>query len=152
MGLEIEVDRLDVHLVELDGSSSEVTFFLHRVGPHAPRHESVGDRLNDPESRFLPCEIEGFTWLVRVRGIAYVRFDEPPPELELLEEVGALRARVDLVLGSGEHLRGELVYEARSTSARVSDYLNASPPRFLLVHTRQGVYYVHRDAVSRIRV
>ncbi len=152
MGLEIEVDKLAAHLVELDGSSFDVHFFLHQVGPHALRHESVGDRLNDPESRFLPCEIDGFTWLVRVAGIAYVRFDEPPPELALLEEVGALRARVDLLLRSGEHLRGELVYEARSPSGRVSDFLNADPQRFLLVHTRQGVFYVHRDAVSRIRV
>ncbi len=152
MSLEIEVDKLTAHLVELDGASSEVAFFLHQVGPHAPRHESVGDRLNDPQSRFLPCETEGFTWLLRVGSIAYVRFSQPPPELALLEEVGASRARVDVVLRSGEHLRGELVYEARSATGRVSDYLNSSPPQFLLVQAREGTYYVNRDAISRIRV
>ncbi len=152
MDLEIKVDRLPAHLVELDGSSCEVEFFLHPFGPHSLRHESVGDRLNDRSSRFLPCQIEGFTWLVRVDAIAYVRFPEPPPELALLEEVGASHARVDVLLGSGEHLRGELVFEARSVNARVSDFLNTDPPRFLLVRTQQGVFYVNRNAVSRIRV
>lgn len=152
MSFEIAVDKLPVRLVTRDGEERPAAFYLHRASAHALRHESVGDRLNEPHADFLPCEVEGGFALVRLGWIAYVRVGERPPELAALEEVGAPGAEVELELVTGARLHGELFFEGgRGAHSRVSDYLNSTQQRFLLLRSEGGALYVHRDAVTRVR-
>ena len=83
-------------IVDCEGRASEVVLFLHTVSPHLFATETVADRLNDPETRFLPCEIEGRTELIRLGSFSYVEIRGLAPEVERLEEIGAVRSKVEL--------------------------------------------------------
>ena len=81
MDLTIQVERVAATVVDRKGRSSEVVFFLHTVSPHLFATETVADRLNDPETRFLPCEIDGRTFagqavstdVMEASAVAYLR-------------------------------------------------------------------------------
>lgn len=152
MSYAIEVGRIEATVVDRNGSASPVTFFLHTVSPHQFTTETLADRLNDPATEFLPCEIDGQTELLRLSSMAYVEIPGAAPELRRLEEIGAARTPVRLVLDGGFNLEGELVYEAPATTNRVSDLLNERASRFLLLDCGDRTLFVRRDAVSRVRV
>ena len=136
----------------LSGQDIDATVFIHPVGHADYRSESVGDRLNDPDSPFLPCEIDGESQLLRLAAVAYVVLTEPAPEVESLETVGAIRSPVEFWLKSGDRLQGELFYEAKRGEERVSDMLNRTSSRFLVLTDRQNTYFVLREAVDRVRL
>ena len=152
MDLTIQVERVAASLVDRKGRSSEVVFFLHTASPHMFATETVADRLNDPETRFLPSEIDGRTALVRLSSLSYVEVHGLAPEAERLEEIGAMHTKVELELDCGDLLAGELVYEAPPTSDRVSDLLNSRATRFLLLASGGRTLFVRRDAVARVRL
>ena len=152
MTYAIEVERISVRLRTLSGEDVAATCFIHPVGHADYRPESIGDRLNSSDTWFLPCEIEGESHLVRLSSIAYVELAEAPPELEMMEAVGAVRAPVKLRLKSGDSLEGELVYEAERGEERVSDMLNRHTERFLLLTEGDTTYFVQCEAIDRVRV
>lgn len=152
MSYAIEVTTAVIRLRTLAAEDLTVTFFVHPVAHADYRPESVGDRLNDPRCRFLPCEIDGESHLVRLESIAYIEMSEPPPEVATSTSVGALQAPVELLLRSGERLTGVLLYQAERGEERVSDMLNRSPDRFLLLLDGSRSYFVQRDAIDRIRL
>lgn len=141
-----------VRLRTLGGEDVTATCFVHPVGHADYRPESIGDRLNSPDTWFLPCEIEGESHLVRLSSIGYVEMSEAPPEIEVMEAVGALRAPVKLRLKSGDTLEGELLYEAERGEERVSDMLNRHRERFLLLLGGDKTYFVQCEAIDRVRV
>lgn len=151
MSLAIAVDTVRVRLAAMDGGKSEADLYLHTVSPHEFRHETVGDRLNDPDSDFLPFEVEGRVRLIALASLSYVEQLDAPPEIERLNEIGALRQPVGLRLVSGELLRGDLIYEANREQARVSDLLN-SDLRFLLLVGEDRVLFVRRGAIEQAEV
>ena len=150
MDYAIQVERVEASIMDRAGRKSAATFFLHTVSPHLFATETVADRLNDPETSFLPCEIGGRTELIRLGGLSYVEIHGLAPEIERLEEIGAARSAVELALGCGETLSGELVYEAPVTTDRVSDLLNSRATRFLLLASKGRTLFVHRDAITRV--
>jgi hypothetical protein len=152
MDLTLQVERIAASIVDRRGRSSEVAFFLHTVSPHLFATETVADRLNDPETRFLPCEVEGRTELVRLSSLSYVELDGLAPEIERLDELGAVHNEVELELDCGDTLAGELVYEAPPTTNRVSDLLNSHATPFLLLVSGSRTLFVRRDAVARVRL
>ena len=91
MSYAIDVSRIPIRLRTLRGEDIDAAVFVHPVGHADFRPESVGDRLNDPDTRFLPCTIDGESQLVRLSSISYVLMTEPVPEVESLEAVGATR-------------------------------------------------------------
>ncbi len=152
MDLAIQVERVAASIVDCKGRSSDLVFFLHTVSPHLFATETVADRLNDPETSFLPCEVEGRTELVRLSSLSYVEIHGLAPEVERLQEIGAARTRVELELDCGDSLAGELVYEAPSTTDRVSDLLNSRATRFLLLASGDRTLFVRREAVARVHL
>ncbi len=152
MDLTIQVERVAASIVDRRGRSSEVVFFLHTDSPHLYATETVADRLNDRETRFLPCEVGGRTELIRLSSVSYVEIHGLAPEIERLEEIGAVRRKVELDLDCGDSLAGELIYEAPSNTDRVSDLLNSRATRFLLLASGERTLFVRRDAVARVRL
>jgi len=152
MTYAIDVARTSIRLRTLLGEDIDATVFVHPVGHADYRPESVADRLNDPKTRFLPCEIDGESQLVRLSSISYVVMTEPPPELESLENVGATRSPAELWLKSKDRLNGDLLYEAERGEERVSDMLNRIGSRFLILVDGETTYFVQREAIDRVRL
>ena len=94
MDYAIDVTRIPIRLKTLNGEHVDVTVFVHSVGHADYRPESVGDRLNDPDTQFLPCEIDGQSHLVSLSSISYAVMTEPVPEVQSLETVGATQEQV----------------------------------------------------------
>lgn len=151
MDLSIQVERVAASIVDLKGRSSEIIFFLHTVSPHLFSTETVFDRLNDPESRFLPCEFEQRTELIRLSSLSYVEVRGLAPEIERLQEIGGVRRKVELELDCGDLLAGELIYAAPPAADRVLDLLNSLSTRFLLLSSGERSLFVRRDAIARVR-
>ena len=151
MDLTLQVERVAASIVDRKGRSSDLVFFLHTASPHHFATETVADRLNDPAARFLPCEIADQTELIRLSSLSYVEIHGLPPEMERLQEIGAVRRPVEIQLDCGETLAGELVYEAPQTTDRVSDLLNSNAARFLLLAIGDRTLFVRRDAIARVR-
>lgn len=152
MDLTLQVERVAASIVDSRGRTSELTFFLHNVSPHHFATETVFERLNDPETRFLPCEFEKHTELVRLSSLSYVEMHGQAPEIKRLEETGAVRRKVELELDCGDSLAGELIYEAPQTADRVSDLLNSRAPRFLLLVSGERTLFIRRDAIARVHL
>ena len=152
MDLTLQVERVAASIVDRQGRSSEVAFFVHTVSPHLFASETVADRLNDPETRFLPCEVAGRTELVRLSALSYVEIQGLVPEIERLEEIGAAHSDVELELDCGAALAGQLIYEAPPNTDRVSDLLNERATRFLLLASGNRTLFVRRDAIARVRL
>lgn len=152
MDLTLEVERVAASVVDRRGRAKELVFFLHSTSPRRFAHETVADRLNDPDTRFMPCEREGRTELIRLSSLSYVEIHGMAPELERLEEIGAVRSKVELELDCGDTLTGELLYEAPPRADRVSDLLNSRAARFLLLTTDGRTLFVRRDAVAWVRL
>lgn len=152
MTYAIDVRRVPVRLRTVPGEDIDATVFVHPVGHADYRAESVGDRLNDLDTRFLPCEIKGESQLVRLSSVSYVVVLEPPPEVESLEAVGATRSPAELWLKSNDRLKGELLYEAKRGEERVSDMLNRTGRRFLVLVDGETTYFVQCEAIDRVRL
>ena len=72
MDYAIDVTRTAIRLKTLTGEEVDAMVFVHPVGHADYRPESVGDRLNDPDTHFLPCEIDGESQLVRLSSMCCV--------------------------------------------------------------------------------
>ena len=152
MDLTIQVERVAASIVDKKGRRSEIVFFLHTVSPHLFATETVADRLNDPETRFLPCEIDGRTELIRLSSLSYVEVHGLAPEMERMQEIGAVHSDVELELDCGDSLVGELLYEAPPNTDRVSDLLNSRATRFVLLVNGDRTLFVRSDAVARVHL
>jgi hypothetical protein len=152
MDLTLQVERVAASIVDRQGRASELFFFLHTVSPHLFSTETILDRLNDPATRFLPCEVEGRTELVRLSSLSYVEIDALAPEIVRLKEIGAVRCEVELELDCGRSVTGELIYEAPPTTGRVSDLLNSRADRFLLLASGERTLFVRCATVARVRL
>lgn len=141
--------RLAVDLVTCDGQRTSGWLLLR---PHGQDHETLGDRLNDATERFLSCEIEGRSELIRRSWVACVSHAGALPEVEDRLAAGAGREPVELELMGGCHLRGELLHMLPSTRRRVMDLVNAPGVAFLLMISGSESIYVNRASVVRVRV
>lgn len=142
-----ETTSLTVKLVPTVGQPLRATFFLRRSGSH----ETLGDRLNDADTEFLPAEIDGKTEMVRLSWIAYIEIVTAAPEVQHLEELGAQRQKVALRLATGNVLIGEVLTILPPERSRISDLLNVKDWRFLLLDAGDRVCFVHRDAIATVR-
>ena len=152
MDLTLQVERVAAKVVDKNGRSSELVFFLHTSSPHHFATETVFERLNDPEVRFLPVETDVDTELVRLSSLSYVEIHGLAPEIARLQEIGAVHSKVELELDCGDSLAGELLYEAPPNTDRVSDLLNSRATRFLLLVIGERTVFVRRDAIARIHL
>jgi hypothetical protein len=151
MSWAVEVRETPMRVVGRDGAEVNASLFLHAVGEHGGRPETIGERLNDRGARFVPLRRGGAVELTSLDWIAYVAAAGKLPEATAHEAAGARRAAVELDLAGGATLAGELLYSRPAGSARVSDLLNSGEERFLLLLTAEETLFVHRAAVVRAR-
>lgn len=151
MSLALEVREAPLRVVGRDGREIVASLFLHEVGERGGRPESIGERLNDRAARFVPLRRGADVELTNLEWIAFVAAAGRLPEADAREAAGARRAAVEIEIGDGAKLAGELVYSRPAGSARVSDLLNAGDERFLLLLTADETLFVHRDAIVRVR-
>lgn len=152
MSYSINFNRLPVRLATLTLETFDANLFLRSVSERRPGAETVGDRLDDPATLFLPFEIDEGTELFRVSGIAYVEYAGPLPEVEAEGAMGAKRPWVELVLTTGETLAGELLYILPPGRHRVLDHLNDPEVSFLRMRRPpEATLYVNKAAVLRVR-
>lgn len=151
MTLAVPVRKLAVQLVDLRGERSSAVVFLHAVSSRDPRPETLGDRLNAPDARFLPCQIGEKVELVQLAWISYLEVPGTLAEVDALRAVGAHEEDLDLELAHGERVSATMLYEARVGRDRVSDVLNAEGAEFLLFLDGERTLYVRRGAMVRVR-
>lgn len=135
-----------------NGDSFAASFYLRLTGSYGSARESLGERLNDPDTAFLACKVEQQVQLVNLAWISYIQVAGALPEVEYREQVGATRHQARLLLRNGDELLGEFLSLMPSSRARVSDILNSSGERFLLFLVPGATCYVNRDAVERVCV
>lgn len=151
MSLAVQVDRVRVRLHPLRGGEVEAVLFVPMVGLADAHPQTVASRLNERGARFLPFEIANKTTLVKLSSIAAVELLEEPPEVSFLAQVGGTRAAVEVVLRTGRHLEGELLYEAPEDRRRVLDLLNTTDEHFVLMLCAGCYHLVQRDAIDQVR-
>ncbi|RMH20942.1 MAG: hypothetical protein D6696_06940 [Acidobacteria bacterium] len=147
----IETRSLHVRLVQLSGRSVDGTIFLRAVSHRRPGPETLIERLNHEETRFLPLELEQIE-LINLDWISYLEVEGRAPEVEEAEQLGMERSPAEIELISRELFKGELIYLLPEGRNRVSDFLNLSADRFFLFQSEGFTRYVNRHALVRVRV
>lgn len=151
MGYEIEVGTRSGRVVDFGGQGRDLELFVHKSGFEGHVFHNIALRLNDPQAAFVPCQAEGSVHLVNLDWVAYIDFKEKLQELKDLLDTGAYRATVQCDLVTGETLIGDFLYEAPIQSPRVSDLVNSSTDRFLLMEIEGGTRFINRRAILEIR-
>lgn len=152
MSLKLEVDRLAVLLASLAGDKRRTTFFVPVPDSVTSPFSCLTAQLDDPAIEFLPCRIDERTSLIRCDWIAYVEVESDRVDWVALEQAGGISTAIELDLVTGERLAGHLMMEGPEYARRVSDYLNRSTIRFVLLRTSAAAFYVNRRAVARVHL
>ena len=150
--LAVEVTPLSVRLVMAGGDTAHALVFLHTSSDRRSGPQSLGERLCDANTSFLPCVVDRGVELINLDHVACVLAPRDLPDVEELEELPSFRVAVDLDLAHGERLSGELRYRLPPESCRISDLFNLDAERFVLLTTDRRAVYVNRRAVVRVRV
>jgi hypothetical protein len=146
---KLGVAGIAAEVVLWNGESIPVSFYLRLASAQGTGRETLGERLNDPETRFLACKIEDRIELLNLDWISYVRAPGILPEVGQREELGAARLRARVTVQSGYVLEGEFLSVLPSERSRLSDLLNVASERFLLFLAPAAVLYVNRAAIVR---
>jgi len=146
-----ETKQLPARLVPVRGDGLEVVFFLRTVDHQGMRLEHLGERLNREHLRFIPIGVGDAIELFQLDRIAYIEYEGLLPEIEELRAVGADRERVVFYLINGERLEGDLVFVMPPDCHRVSDVMNVSEDKLLLLVAEHHCFYVRRTAVMRVQ-
>jgi hypothetical protein len=133
-----------------NGDSVATSFYLRLASALGTGRETLGERLNDPGTRFLPCKIEEQVELLNLKWISYIRVPGMLPEVTQREELGAVRQRAQVVVQSGYLLEGEFLTVLPTSRSRLSDLLNVTGERFLLFLAAAAVLYINRDTIVRV--
>ncbi len=144
------VAGISTEVILWNGESFPASFYLRLASSEGLGRETLGERLNDPTTRFVPCKINGRVELLSLEGISYIRAAGPLPEVGRREELGGIRQPARVTVRSGYILEGEFLYVLPTARARLSDLLNVSGERFLLFLAPAAALYINRDAIVRI--
>ena len=150
MSYRIAVSRVQVTLISRTGSRRRVDIFLRMPQTQAKQQESLGDRLNHPDTRFIPVEIENTVELYSLTNIAYIEVSGALPEVEDIVNLGGSREPATVVLMDGHALEGDFIYARPHNQSRVSDLLNLGDD-FMLLYDGELSRYINRNAIARVR-
>lgn len=146
----VAVSDFSACMVLLNGDCFETSFYLRLSSAYGYGRETLGERLNEPATRFLACKVDEEVQLVQLSSIAYILVRGTLPEAEYREHVGGSRQRATITLRTGEVMPGEFLSILPPNRSRVSDLLNSPEERFLLFLTEGMSLYVNRDAIVRV--
>lgn len=119
--MRIETIKKRVEVVFEDGSRMEGSLFLSPASAHRWGKESIEELLNG-DRRYLPMELISKEVVLLSKGaivmaVSKEKETEPNP-------TNAKKIPVEVVLRSGETLRGDVHNDLPMTHSRLSDYLN----------------------------
>jgi hypothetical protein len=149
-GYKLGVAGVAAEVVLWSGESVAASFYLRLASASGSGRETLGERLNDRETRFIPCKIGDRVELLNLDWISYLRVSGPLVDIGRREELGAVRHKAQLTMQSGYVLQGELLYVLPAARSRVSDLLNDAGDRFLLFLAPAAAMYVNRSAIVRV--
>lgn len=150
--LAVGVDPLPVVVADGSDRPQQGTIFLRTASQWHTGRETLGERIGDQETQFLPIDRDGEVELVRLGAIDWIGCPaDALAELAELEILPSYRQAVQIELESAEILVGELRYEAPEHASRISDLLNDRGRRFLLLTTGDEARYVNRERIRRVR-
>jgi hypothetical protein len=135
-----------------NGEPLEATFYLRPGDGSGDKvWESLRERLNDLQARFLACRIGGHLELLNVDAVACVEVEGTLPEVDQEVTVGALRLPAMVSLRSGQSFAGEFLAILPPERSRLSDLLSSPRERFLLFVDPFKARYIQREAIDRVR-
>jgi hypothetical protein len=127
--VKLQTIKKPVEVVFEDGTRKEGSLFLSMASAHRWGKESIGELLNG-DRKYLPMELtgEGVVLLSKKTIVmAFSKEKEPEPV-----SANAKRIPAEVILRSGETLRGEVANDLPMTYSRLSDYLNHSDDFFYI--------------------
>lgn len=146
----VAVSDFSAFMLLLNGDCFEASFYLRLSSAYGYGKETLGERLNDPDTRFLACKVQEEVQLVHLSSIDFIQVQGALPEAEYREHVGASRQPATVTLRTGETMRGEFLSILPPNRSRVSDLLNSPDERFLLFFTEGMTLFVNRDSILRV--
>jgi hypothetical protein len=144
------VAGVSAEIILWNGDSIAASFYLRLASMSGSGRETLGERLNDPGTRFIPCKVGDRVELLSLEWISYIRVPGSVPEVARREQLGATRQQARVTLQSGYVLEGQFLCVLPSARARLSDLLNVTSERFLLLLAPAAVLYVNRGSIVRI--
>lgn len=148
---KIGVAGITAQVTFWNGKSLSCSFYLRLAGSSSTSNrETLGERLNDPHTRFLACKVDERVELVSLKAISFIRVPGTLPEAEMQEQLGAIRQPARVTLACGYSLNGDFFSIMPSARARLSDLLNLTDERFLLFLAPGGTVYIQRDSIVRV--
>jgi len=125
--VKLQTIKKRVEVVFEDGTRMEGSLFLSTASAHRWGKESIEELLNGGR-KYLPMELNrGELVLLSKKAIVMALAKEKDPEPI---PANAKRIPAEIVLRSGETLRGEVYNDLPMTHLRLSDYLNQSETFF----------------------
>jgi hypothetical protein len=147
---KLGVAGVSAEVILWSAEALSASFYLRLASASGVGRETLGERLNDPGTRFIPCRVGDRIELLNLDWISFIRVEGPGPEVARREEMGAVRKPARITLQSGYRLEGDLLSMLPHARARLSDLLNLSTDRFLLFLAPAAVLYVNRKAIVRV--
>lgn len=146
----IEKQRLAVTVSLASGETVRGHVFvqpsLYGVHQHAGPHAL----FNDPEP-FFPLELEdGGVLLLAKARVVDVSGASELAEHEL-RRTAAREAMMEITLSTGLSYVGTVMLELPSHRPRLLDLLNDARDRFLTLYTSEGVHFINRALIERVR-
>ena len=146
----IEKQRLGVTVLLASGDVVRGHVFVQPsvYGMHA--HAGPHGLFNGPEP-FFPLELEdGGVLLVSKARVAEVSGSSELAEDEL-RRLSAREAMMEITLAPGMSYIGTALLELPTERPRLLDLLNDSRERFLTLYTSDGVRFINRALIERVR-
>lgn len=147
---KLGVAGLAADIILWNGESLSASFYLRLSSAKRIGRETLGERLNDPQTRFLPCKIAERIELVNLETISHILVPGPLPEIAQREQFGAVRQKAKVFTQAGFVLDGEFLSVLPEARSRLSDLLNLTGDRFLLFLARAAALYVNRASIVRV--
>jgi hypothetical protein len=125
--MKLQTIKKRVEVVFEDGNRMEGSLFLSTASAHRWGKESIEELLNG-DRKYLPMELTGEEVVLLSKNAIVMAFakekeTEPIP-------INAKKIPAEVILRSGEMLRGEVYHDLPTTYSRLSDYLNQTDAFF----------------------
>ena len=147
---KLGVAGVSAEIVLWSAEALTASFYLRLASASGAGRETLGERLNDPGTRLIPCKVGDRIELLNLDWISFIRVEGDVPEIARREALGAIRQPAKISMQSGYLLEGQFLYVLPHARARLSDLLNFSTDRFMLFLAPAAALYVNRKSIVRV--
>jgi hypothetical protein len=127
--VKLQTIKKQVEVVFEDGTRVQGSLFLSTASAHRQGKESVQELLNGGR-KYVPMEMVGGELVLLSKKSIVMAFSKEK-EIEPIP-TSAKRIPAEVILRSGETIRGEVFNDLPMTYSRLSDYLNQSDAFFYI--------------------